>query len=153
SVGSVTSGRPALCSTGDSLASGSATASASPKTTVTARAGARYLAAAAATSSRVAVDSAVACLARKSRRSPWPAYVLASPASPAWVDIPSRSDPSAYWRACSSSSSVGGTVARRPSSYHVSSSAGAVTSVATSAESTRADPAIECSITECGLYV
>src|SRR4051794_23269611 len=132
-------------STGPRARSWSAASSASPTTTAVSPAGASQRREASVTSSMPTVASARWCSASQSADSPAPNSADRVLARPAWVAVPRARVPSRYRRADSSSASVTGVSAIRPSSYQVSSSAGPVTAVATSASTVKDEPAIRCS--------
>src|SRR5579884_1765552 len=137
-------------STGTSAASGSVMRAASPTTTPVSRAGAKNRAGAALTSSTVAASSRDGCAVIHSRPSPNADSAESVDARPACVAVDSASVPIAYWRTDSTSVSVTGSAAIRPSSYSVSSTAGAVTSVATSTSRTSVEPSTWWSTRLCG---
>src|SRR5690606_39763636 len=110
-----------------------ASASASPTTTPVNRFGAKNSNAASATCSVVTWASRAGCSLSHSAPSPSSARADSWFANPDWDDEAINNVPIAYWRTESTSASVGGTNPSRPSSYRVSSSAAAVTSLAVSA--------------------
>src|SRR3954452_20538294 len=133
--------------------SGPSTRSASPTTAVTRPAGPSIGTAASCTCWGVTAASRWGC--SRSQPTSWPSLSRSSSVSarPDWVAVDSAIDPTRYCAVAATSSAPGGRLAIRPSSYDVSSSAGAVTSVATSAVTVVQEPAAPWLITLYGLYV